>query len=106
LFGEAYWGIQLHPPHTAGSDGRLGNDWIEIKTISPEKTGDRVYVKRAGNFNKLLIVKISEDFEFEARMIDRAALGKGNGKLANVVWKRGEEATATTPEADEEEPHS
>lgn len=45
-----------------------------------------IQVKRAGNFNKLLVVKISEDVEFEARMIDRKLLGKGKGKLAKLQW--------------------
>jgi hypothetical protein len=43
-------------------------------------------VKRAANFNKLLIVKISEDFEFEARMVARSALSQGDGKVAKVRW--------------------
>jgi hypothetical protein len=43
-------------------------------------------VKRAGAFNKLLVVKISEDFEFESRMIDRKKLRIGKGKNANYFW--------------------
>jgi hypothetical protein len=76
-------GISQEPK---GSDGRLGNDFIEIKTITPEKKNEQVSVKRAGNFNKLLVVKISEEFEFEARMLDRKKMGKGNGKYAVVAW--------------------
>ena len=37
LYAEIKYGIIRHHPGTQGSDGRLGNDWIEIKTISPEK---------------------------------------------------------------------
>jgi hypothetical protein len=79
LFGEIQYGIKRHKPHTKGSDGKLGNDFIEIKTISPEKTGQEVRVKRAGNFNKLLIVKINEDFSFESQIIARKNLSKGDG---------------------------
>ena len=43
-------------------------------------------MKRAGNFNKLLVVKISEDFEFEARLIDRKRLRRGKGKHAKTQW--------------------
>lgn len=86
LFAEITFGIKRHKPGTPGSDGRLGNDFIEIKTITPEKRSKKVVVKRKGNFNKLLVVKISEDFEFEARMIDRKHMSKGAGKLATVSW--------------------
>jgi hypothetical protein len=34
----------------------------------------------------LLIVKINEDFEFEAKLIDRRELVKGKGKRASVSW--------------------
>ena len=91
LYAEIKFGIERHAPGTAGSDGRLGNDWVEVKTISPETTKEKVQVKRAGNFNKLLIVKISRDFEFEAKMIDRKQLGKGKGRHARISWKSAEE---------------
>lgn len=86
LYAEIAYGIKRHKPHTSGSDGKLGNDFIEIKTISPEKSGGQVLVKRAGNFNKLLVVKISKDFEFEARLIARKKLLKGEGAHAKVSW--------------------
>jgi hypothetical protein len=70
LFGEITFGIKRHKPRTRGSDGRLGNDFVEIKTISPEKSGQKVTVKRQGNSNKLLVVRINENFEFEAGMLD------------------------------------
>lgn len=86
LFAEITFGIKRHKPRTQGSDGRLGNDFIEIKTITPEKSKEKVSVKRQGNFNKLLVVKINENFEFEARMLDRKDMSKGEGKLATVSW--------------------
>lgn len=86
LYAETKYGIRRHKPHTAGSDGKLGNDFVEIKTISPEKNGEQVQVKRAGNFNKLLVVKISERFEFEGRFIDRKKMNPGDGKHARVSW--------------------
>ena len=45
-----------------------------------------IQVKRAGNFNKLLVIRISEEFEFEAKLIDRNQLKKGKGKYAQVSW--------------------
>lgn len=86
LYAEIKYGIKRHKPHTRGSDGKLGNDFVEIKTISPEKDGGQVQVKRAGNFNKLLVIKISEDFEFEGRFIKRKELSKGDGVYARVSW--------------------
>jgi hypothetical protein len=86
LFAEIEYGIERHKPHTRGSDGKLGNDFVEIKTISPEKGGDQIEVKRAGNFNKLLVIKINENFEFEGRLIARKQLSKGEGKYARVSW--------------------
>lgn len=66
LHAEIEYGIKRHKPMTPGSDGKIGNDYVEVKTISPEKNSTEVQVKRAGNFNKLLIVKISDDFRFES----------------------------------------
>jgi len=86
LYAEVHYGIRRHKPHTQGSDGRLGNDFVEIKTISPEKDGDKVQVKRAGNFNKLLVIKISKNFEFEGRFIAKKRLSKGEGSHARVSW--------------------
>ena len=86
LFAEVQYGIKRHRPRSPGSDGRLGNDFVEIKTISPEKGQGKVEVKRSGNFNRLLVVRISEDFEFEGRMLDRKQLGKSTSKKARVSW--------------------
>ena len=87
LYGEAKYGIKRHKPNTPGSDGRMGNDFVEIKTISPIKNNDIVLVKRAGNFNKLLIVKITSDFKFKSKIIDRKHLRKGTGKYAKAKWQ-------------------
>ena len=86
FYAEIKHGLKRHRAHAPGSDGKLGNDFVEVKTISPEKGDGCVMVKRAGNFNKLLVVKISPDFEFEARLIDRKSMRKGTGKHARVNW--------------------
>ncbi len=87
FYAEVKFGIERHRPHTPGSDGRLGNDFVEVKTISPEKAGNVVQVKRSGNFSKLLVVRITLDWRFEARMINRKDIGKGVGKMAKVKWQ-------------------
>ena len=86
LFAEITFGIKRNRPRAQGSDGRLGNDFIEVKTITPEKRNEKVSVKRTGNFNKLVVVKISDDFGFEARMLNRKDMGNGDGKNAVVSW--------------------
>ena len=87
LYAELKYGIKRHRPHAQGSDGRLGNDFVEVKTITPLKGEQKVSVKRSGHFNKLVVVKISTDYEFEARLVSRTMLGKGNGgKLCQVSW--------------------
>lgn len=99
LFAEITFGIKRHKPRTQGSDGRPGNDFIEIKTITPEKKREKVSVKRKGNFNKLLVVRISESFEFEARILGRKEMGKGDGKLAHVSWSSMKQPDTTKGDA-------
>ena len=84
IYAEIKFGLRRHRTHAQGSDGRIGNDHVEVKTISPEKSEDKVQVKRSGNFSKLLIVKISENFEFESRIFDRSVLGKSKSKIAHL----------------------
>jgi len=86
LYAEIKFGLKRHRAHSQGSDGKIGDDFIEVKTISPEKGKRTAHVKRAGNFNVLLIVKIDEHFEFQAKRISRKALGKGTGKRARFNW--------------------
>ncbi len=88
LYAEARFGMKPHQNRIAqGSDGKIGDDFVEVKTISPWKTNLAVRVKRSGHFNKLIVVRINEQWIFEARMIDRAKLPKGNeGKHVLVSW--------------------
>lgn len=86
LYAEIKFGLKRHRVNAAGSDGRLGNDFVEVKTISPEKSKGATIVKRSGHFNKVLIVKIGEGFDFDAVLIDRKTLGKGRGKHARIPW--------------------
>jgi hypothetical protein len=94
FYAEVKFGLKRHRAHTQGSDGKLGNDFVEVKTISPEKTNSKIQVKRAGNFNKLLVVRIDQGFAFTAKMIDRRELGKGRGKVARVSWGKGEASSS------------
>lgn len=96
LYGAIAYGIRLHKNYAQGSDGKLGNDFVEVKTITPFKQSDVVTVNLRRNFNKLLLVKISRDFEVSGRMIDRKALPKTVGDRLRIAWSAFEVAQAET----------
>lgn len=86
LFAAITIGIKLHRSHAQGSDGRVGNDFVEVKTISPVKGKDIVAVKRAGHFNAVYVVKVNDRFEVSGRLIKRSKLPKGTGKYIRIPW--------------------
>ena len=102
LYAEIRFGIKRHRPMSQGSDGKLGNDFVEIKTISPMKRASKVKVKRAGHFSKLCVVRITEECEFDARIIERRRLSKGLGRHASVSWSNLPPSRAGTPDTDED----
>lgn len=81
IYAEIKFGLRRHGTHEAGSDGTINGKLVEVKTISPEKTSDRVVVKSQGNFEQLLIVRIDEDFQFEGKLIERSELKGASGKF-------------------------
>lgn len=81
IYAEIKFGLRRHATHQAGSDGTISGKLVEVKTISPEKDCDHVLVKRQGNFEQLLIVRIDRNFEFRAKLIDRSDLKEGTGKF-------------------------
>ena len=85
-WGEIEEQIQLHRNYAQGSDGRLGDDFVEVKTITPFKANDYVEVKASGNFSKLLVVKINQDFELSCRMVARKDLPKAKGGKHRINW--------------------
>ncbi len=86
LFAAITLGIKLNRRYAQGSDGRLGNDFVEVKTIAPFKRNDLVRVKLSGNFNKLLVVRINRNFEISSKLTDRRSLPKPSGAYACVAW--------------------
>lgn len=87
LFGAITFGIKLHRNYAQGSDGKLADDFIEIKTITPFNIHDRVRVSLGGNFSKLLIVKVNAQFLVSGRMIDRKRLPKSSGTHLHLSWE-------------------
>lgn len=86
LFGAIMYGIKLHKNYAQGSDGKLGNDFVEIKTIAPTNNKEKTSVRLDRHFNKLLVVKISDEFDVCGRLIDRADLPKRTGKTMRLSW--------------------
>jgi hypothetical protein len=87
LYAAERFGIELTRAHTQGHDGRLGDDLVEIKTITPGKRAPFVTVKRAGNFNHLVIVRVDSDYQLDARLVPRNRLPSGDGgRIAVVSW--------------------
>jgi hypothetical protein len=89
IYAEIKFGLRRHGTHEAGSDGTINGKLVEVKTISPEKTSDRVLVKSQGNFEQLLIVRIDQDFQFEGKLIDRSELKGASGKFLRGRLKDG-----------------
>ena len=87
LYGAIVHKIKLHRNYAQGSDGRLGNDFVEIKTITPFKNSSAVSLNLKRNFSKVLIVKIDADFEVCGRLIDRKALPRTKGDRLILKWE-------------------
>lgn len=81
IYAEVKFGLCRHGTHQAGSDGTIDGKLVEVKTISPEKASDQVIVKSQGDFEKLLVVRIDENFEFTGKLFDRDELTGGGGKF-------------------------
>ena len=86
LYGAITHGIKLHRNYAQGSDGKLGNDLVEIKTITPFKSNNTVTLNLERNFSKVLIVKINARFEVFSKLIDRKHLPKTKSKLLHLDW--------------------
>ena len=85
LFGAIHFGITLHRNYAKGSDGRLGDDFVEIKTITPFKGNLSATVRLDRHFSKLLVVKVDEWHEVSGRLVDRAKLPKAK-KFLRIDW--------------------
>ena len=96
LYGAITHGLKLHRNYAQGSDGKIGDNFIEVKTITPFKRNDTVTLNLERNFNMVLIVKISADFEVSSKLIARKALPRTKGKRINLDWNHFEADAAAT----------
>lgn len=97
LFGVITHGLKLHRNYAQGSDGRIGNDFVEVKTITPFKSNDVVELNLKRNFSKVLIVKISADFEVRGKLIPRKSLPKQKGDKLVLAWDHFDEPRDVAP---------
>jgi len=81
IYAEIEFGLRRHGTHEAGSDGTIRGKRVEVKTISPEKSNDHVFVKSQGNFEQLLIVRIDQDFPFKGKLFERNELKQATAKF-------------------------
>jgi hypothetical protein len=88
LFGAIAFGIRLHKNYAQGSDGRLGKDFVEIKTLTPFKKNDTAMLRLDRHFSKVLLVKISEEFAVSGRLIDRKELTTRTRGILPVTWSQ------------------
>jgi hypothetical protein len=86
LYGAITHSIKLHRNYAQGSDGSLGNDLVEIKTITPFKSNNTITLNLERNFSKVLIVKINTHFEVFSKLIDRKLLPKTKSKFLHLDW--------------------
>lgn len=86
LYGAIVYGIKPHRIYAQGSDGKLGNHFVEVKTISPFNSKDTVTLNLKGNFSKVLIVKIDASFEVKSKIIDRKSLPKTKREELRLNW--------------------
>ncbi len=86
LYGAIVHGVKLHRNYAQGSDGKIGNEFVEIKTITPFKSNGVVTLNMERNFSAVLIVKIDQDFEISSKLIKRKDLPKSAGKRLRLNW--------------------
>lgn len=92
LYGVITHGLKLHRNYAQGSDGKIGNDFVEVKTITPFKSNDVVSLNMKRNFSKVLIVKINEEFEVRGKLIHRKALPKTTEDKLLLSWDHFDQA--------------
>lgn len=86
LYGAIMYGLKPHRNYAQGSDGKIGNQFVEVKTITPFKNSNSVCLNMRRNFSQVLIVRIGQEFEVRGKLIDRKALPKARGEKLTISW--------------------
>ena len=77
--------METQPEAGRTIDGRR----VEVKTISPEKFGNLVFVKRLGDFEQLLILRVDKKFAFARKLFDRNEFAGGGGRFLRARLREG-----------------
>lgn len=64
----------------------MGDDFVEIKTITPFNEHDRACLRLDRHFSKVLLIKVSADFGLSGRMFDRKDLPRRKGGPLWLNW--------------------
>lgn len=86
LYGAIVHKVKLHRNYAQGSDGKIGDDFVEIKTITPFKSNNVITLNMDRNFSKVLIVRIDQNFQFSSKLISRKCLPKTSGRILRIDW--------------------
>lgn len=88
LYAAERFGVVLSRHCAEGHDGRLGNELVEVKTITPHKFRSFVRVKRSGNFSLLAVVRVDALYRLDARLIRRRDfVDTSDGRYATLSWR-------------------
>ncbi|MGZ9808836.1 hypothetical protein ACXN5S_00045 [Pseudoroseicyclus sp. H15] len=87
LYGAITYGISLDREGGRSTGGTLEGERIAIRTIAPGAEDEAVLVDRAEAFDKLLIVRIGENFQVRGQMLPRHALPAGESAELRVCWQ-------------------
>lgn len=85
LYGVITHGLKLHRNYAQGSDGKIGNHFVEVKTITPFKSNDVVALNLKRNFSKVLVVKVSADFEVRGKAHRPEGAPQDQGRPAHAL---------------------
>ena len=86
VFAMLVLGMVPNRRHAKGSDGRVGNDQVEVKTITPQSKSQAVGVRQDRAFNKLFVVRVTQQHRVSGRLLDRSMLKFGRNGIAQVSW--------------------
>ncbi|ABG32831.1 hypothetical protein CEP88_06255 [Roseobacter denitrificans] len=70
-----------------GPDRTCAQTGVEVACLAPHSPSDEVEVDLSHDFVTLIVVKISDDFTAQARMISRADLPKSKDGPYRVAWQ-------------------
>ena len=87
VFACAVLGMKLNRACAKGSDGRVGNDHVEVKTLSPRSATLCATVRKDRHFTQVLLVRVTPQHKVSARLIDRGRLTFDGQGQCQLDWR-------------------